>query len=60
MLDKKIAIKVKKKLLDKGMSQKELTKVLGVSNPQRLNNFLNGRLQSLKLEKQIIEWLQEK
>lgn len=60
MLDKKIAIKVKKKLLDKGMTQKELTKVLGVSNPQRLNNFLNGRLQSLKLEKQIIEWLQEK
>ena len=60
MLDKKIAIKVKKKLLDKGMTQKELTKVLGVSNPQRLNNFLKGRLQSLKLEKQIIEWLQEK
>lgn len=60
MLDKKIAIKVKKKLLDKGMTQKELTKVLGISNPQRLNNFLNGRLQSLKLEKQIIEWLQEK
>ena len=60
MLDQKIAIKVKKKLLDKGMTQKELTKVLGVSNPQRLNNFLNGRLQSLKLEKQIIEWLQEK
>ena len=60
MLDKKIAIKVKKKLLDKGMTQKELTTVLGISNPQRLNNFLNGRLQSLKLEKQIIEWLQEK
>ena len=59
MLDKKIIIKVKKKLLDKGMTQKELTKVLGVSNPQRLNNFLNGRLHSLTLEKQILEWLQE-
>lgn len=59
MLDKKIAIKVKKKLLDKGMTQKELTKVLGVSNSQRLNNFLNGKLHSLALEKQILEWLQE-
>lgn len=55
---KSVANRVKIRLIELNMTQKELAEALGVTR-QHLNAVLHGRLPSKVLEQALEEWLDE-
>lgn len=49
---------VKIKLIESGEKQKFLARKLKIT-PQKLNNVLNRKLESIGVERKIIEWLEK-
>lgn len=57
MLNKEQSNAIRNKLKDIGEKPKYLAKKLKIT-PQKLDNILNGKLESLGNEKKILEWLE--
>ena len=58
MLDLEQCKEVKKKLIDVGENQNYLARKLKIT-PQRLSNILNRKVESLGVEKRILNWLKK-
>lgn len=58
MLDLEQCKEVKKKLIDLGENQNYLARKLKIT-PQRLSNILNRKVESLGVEKRILNWLKK-
>lgn len=56
MITDKLQTKIKIKLLKHNIKQTQLANILGVSR-QQLNNVIRGRVENLKLEEKILNFI---
>lgn len=56
MITNKLQTKIKIKLLKHNIKQTQLANILGVSR-QQLNNVIRGRVENLKLEEKILNFI---
>lgn len=58
MLTKRQSINIKKKLLENNLKQVDIARDLSITR-QQLNNILNCKVENLKLEERILDYVKQ-